>query len=169
MPGHLIERIVAMRFMPVPILPSHVGSISGAVEAASTNKTEVEKNSSERRQPKTKRIQPRKRHVPGADHQRYEIVCKSEQDGHDHEENHGRAMHREHAVEDLWRHKVVVRVHQLDAHDDGFDSGDDQENQRVKDIENAQALVIDCRHPLMQSLDPWPVRSFRGLNGHYIR
>jgi len=36
-----------------------------------------------------------------------------------------------------------------------------------KNIENAEALVIDGGHPLVQDLQPWPVRDYlRGLNSH---
>ena len=101
--------------------PSHVWCIAGAVEPVSAQKAEVEKKSTQRRQPETEGIQPRKRHVARADHQRHEVVRKPKQDWHGHEENHGRAMHGEHAIEDLRRNKVVVREHQLDANDERFD------------------------------------------------
>ena len=72
-------------------------------------------------------------------------------------------MHREHAVEDLWRNKVVVRIHQLDANDDGFGSTDDKKRQGIEDVKNTQPFVINRYHPLVERLDPWPAgleRSF---------
>jgi hypothetical protein len=39
----------------------------------------------------------------------------------------------------IFGHRIVVRVHQLDAHDGGFDSADDHKNQGVKDVENVAA------------------------------
>ena len=65
-------------------------------------------------------------------------------------------MHREHAVEDLRRNKIVVRMHQLDANDQGFDSTDHQEQQGGEDVEDAQPLVIDRGHPLVKLVSPWP-------------
>jgi hypothetical protein len=62
-----------------------------------------------------------------------------------------------------------MRPHQLDTYNYGFDSGNDEKNQSVEDVKNAQALVIDRGHPLMQRLNPWPARNLRGLNGHRIR
>src|ERR1700752_2832257 len=82
--------------------PAHIRCISGAIEPATAEETEVKKEPAERRQPETEGIQTRKGHVPRADHQRYEIVCKAEQHRYAYEENHGRAMHREHTVEYLW-------------------------------------------------------------------
>src|SRR6185436_8053104 len=100
--------------------PSHVGCVAGAVQSASTEKTEVKKKATQRGQPKTKRIQPWKRHVPRADHQWDQVVRKPKQDGNGHEENHGRPVHGEQAVENLRRNEVVARVHQLYTDDDGL-------------------------------------------------
>jgi hypothetical protein len=58
-------------------------------------------------------------------------------------------MHREQAIENLGRNKIVVRAHQLNAHDGGFDSADNEEDQREDNVKDAQALVIDGGHPLM--------------------
>src|SRR5208283_4614781 len=92
--------------------PSHVGCTSRAIESASAEKAEVEKKSSESSQPETEGIQAWKGHVASADHQRHQEVGKAEQHRYAYEENHGRAMHGEHAVEDLWRNKVVMWIHQ---------------------------------------------------------
>ena len=60
-------------------------------------------------------------------------------------------MHREHAVEHLGRDEIVVRTErQLDAHDRRFDSANDQEHQGEQNIHEAQPLVIDRDHPLVQ-------------------
>ena len=100
--------------------PSDVWSASRSVQPVSAKKTEVQKKASERGQPKTKRVQAWKCHVPCADHQWNQVVREPEHDGHGHEEDHGGSVHREHSVEDLRRNKVVVRTHQLDANDGSF-------------------------------------------------
>src|ERR1700740_3264616 len=97
--------------------PAHIGRISGAIEPATAEDTEVKKESAERRQPETERIQARKGHVPSANHQRDQVVCKAKEHRYAYEEDHGRAMHGEYAVEDLRRNKAVVWIHQLDAND----------------------------------------------------
>ena len=139
--------------------PAHVRRAAGAVKPASAQKAEIEKKPAQRRQPETECIQPRKGHVPRPDHQRHKIVRKPKQDRHGDEENHGGAMHGEQAVEDLRRDKDVVRMHQLDPHNDGFDSGDHQKRQSVDDVENTEPLVIDRGYPLMQAVDPRPAPS----------
>ena len=78
-------------------------------------------------------------------------------------------MHRKHAVEDLGRNKVVVRIHQLDANDDGFDSTDDKKGQGVEDVQNAQLFVINRGHPLVERLDPRLAANLHVPNGHRIR
>jgi hypothetical protein len=39
-------------------------------------------------------------------------------------------MHGEHAIENFGGNEVIVRNHQLDPHDGGFDTADDQEENR---------------------------------------
>src|SRR5215472_1056987 len=149
--------------------PPDVRCISCPVQSISTKEAEVEQKPAERREPETKGIQAWKRHVSRANHQRDQIVCKAEQDGHHDEENHRCSMHGEHAVEDLWRNKIVVRAYQLDTDNGRFKPGDYEKEQGVQDVQNPQALVIDRGHPLMQRFNPWPTRGFRSLNGYRIR
>ena len=79
-------------------------------------------------------------------------------------------MQGEHAVENLGRNKVVVRTHQLNPDDGGFNSSNDEEDQRIENVEDAQALVIYGGDPLVQRLKPCPVRAYSGgLNGYRIR
>src|SRR5712672_4854374 len=91
--------------------PSHVWSVSYAVEAASSKEAEVKKKSAESREPKPEGIQPGKRHVSGANHQWNQIIGKSEDEGHGYKEDHGGAMHGEHAIKNLRRNKIVMRMH----------------------------------------------------------
>jgi hypothetical protein len=78
-------------------------------------------------------------------------------------------MHRKHAIEDLRRHEVVVWIHQLHADDDCFDPADQEEHQRVEDVEDAQPLVVDSDDPVMERLDPWPADDLCGWNGNRVR
>ena len=77
-------------------------------------------------------------------------------------------MHREHAVEDLGRHQVVVRNHELDAHDRRFNPADDEKGERKADVQDAQPLVIDGRHPFVNPIHEGtgdrPVRRVTRLN-----
>src|SRR6266853_924762 len=155
---------IRLSFIPGQRIQSMVAMMLIAVETASANKTEIQKKSAESRKPETKGIEPWKRHVSGANHQRDQVIGKPEQDGHGYEENHGRTMHGEHAIEHLWRDKIVVRVHQLDADNGCFNTADDEKNQGVKDVQNTQALVIDRGHPLMQRFNPWSTCRFSVLN-----
>src|SRR5260221_2847707 len=93
--------------------PPHVGCRSRPVKTASTKETEVKQKSTERREPETESIQARKRHVSRANHQRDQVIRKPEQDGHGDKENHGRALHGEHAVEYLRSDTIVMSTHQL--------------------------------------------------------
>ena len=61
-------------------------------------------------------------------------------------------MHGEHSVEDLWRNKVVMWTDKLDADDGRFDPADQEKHQGINDVQNAQPLVIDGRHPFVQRI-----------------
>jgi len=100
-----------------------------------------------------KGVEAGERHVPRADHQGHEVVGEAEHERHGDEEDHRRAVHGEDAVEGLRRDEVVVRADQLDPHDGRFDPADHQEEQRVDDVEQADALVIDGGHPLLEPVE----------------
>ena len=78
-------------------------------------------------------------------------------------------MHREHPVEDLRRNKIVVRMHQLDANDHRFEPSDDQIEQSVGDVKNADPFVIDRGHPLVNRLRPCPAGILQVFNGDRVR
>jgi hypothetical protein len=77
-------------------------------------------------------------------------------------------VHREHPIEDLRRHEIVVRVHQLDANDERLDAGNGQEDEGEQDVEQSDPLVIDRRHPRVQRLAPRRLLNPRALNGHQV-
>ncbi|HEY3617953.1 MAG TPA: hypothetical protein VGK96_14170 [Candidatus Sulfotelmatobacter sp.] len=45
-----------------------------------------------------------------------------------------------------------MRTDKLNAHDSRFDPPDHEKQQRVTEIEYAQPLVIDSRHPVVQRI-----------------
>jgi hypothetical protein len=81
--------------------PAHVRRVAGAIKSVPTQETEIKENASQGCEPETERIQAGKGHVARADHYWDEIVGKTKQDRHGHEENHGGAMHGKHAIENL--------------------------------------------------------------------
>src|SRR5258705_11705514 len=112
--------------------PSHVWSVSCAVEAASSKEAEVKKESAESREPKPEGIQPGKGHVSGANHQRNQIIGKSEDEGHSYEEDKGRAMHGEHAGKNYRRDKIVMSKYYLSANEGGLYASDVDKADRVE-------------------------------------
>ena len=140
--------------------PSHVRSVAGPIESVAADKAEIEEQSAESRHPEAKSIETRKRHVARANHQGNQIVRESKHDRHDHEENHGRPMHREHPVEHLRRDEIVMRTNELDAHDGRFHSPDHEKEQRIKDVQDAEPFVIDGGHPFVKLLHERARRRF---------
>ena len=133
--------------------PSDIGSVSGAVQAIGSEETKIEKDASECRQPKAEGIETREGHIPRTDHQWDEVVRKSKQHGHDHEENHGGAMHGEHSIEYFGRYEIVMWTDELDAHDGRFDAADHEKHQGIKYVQDAQPLMVDGGYPLMKPGD----------------
>ncbi len=148
--------------------PPDVGSVAGAVESVATDKTEIEEKPAEGRHPEAESIQARKRHIARADHQGNQIIRKSKYERHGDEENHGRPMHGEHPVEDLGGDEIVQRTDELDPHDRRLNSPDYQKQQRIKDVQEAEAFVIDGRDPLVKLFHktgaaPRPFREVRWI------
>ena len=139
--------------------PSHVRSVAGPIQSVAADKAEIEEQSAEGRHPEAEGVQTRKRHIARADHQGDQIVRESKHHRHGHEENHGRAVHREHPVEHLRRDEIVVRTNELDPHDGRFNSADHEKHQRIKDVQDAQPFVIDGGHPFVECFDERARRS----------
>ena len=49
---------------------------------------------------------------------------------------------------------MVVGNKELNADEQGFDAGDDQEDQSVGDIHEADLLVVDGCDPVLQMMEP---------------
>src|ERR1035437_9020859 len=58
-------------------------------------------------------------------------------------------MHGEQPVEDLWSDEVIVRNRQLNPHQQRLRSGEDQEDERIDDVHDADFLVVYGRKPLV--------------------
>ena len=181
-PLHRMQRMVAMMLIAVPMLPnagnqqrqgpevravsrrkclrgqrrvgkpSNVRSVAGAIESVAADKTEIEEQPAEGRHPEAESVQPRKRHIARANHQGNQVIRESKHQRHGHEENHGRPMHGEHPVEHLRRDEIVKRTDELDPHDRRLNSPDYKKHQRIKDVQEAEAFVIDGGHPLVKLL-----------------
>ncbi len=130
--------------------PADIGRRAAAVEPFGAEHAEVEEQRPEERQPERERVQPRERHVAGADHERHQVVRESEDDRHADEEDHRRAVHRHQAVEDLGRDDGVARDRQLDAHGRGLEPGDQEEDQARGDVHEPEPLVVDAGDPAVQ-------------------
>ena len=132
--------------------PANIRRGAGAVEAVATEKTEVQQQAAKCRYPEAEGVQPRKRHVARAQHQRYQIIPEAEENRHADEENHGRAVHREQAIEDLRRDQAVLWNRELNAHHDGFQARDYKKDQCVPDVHQADLLVVHRGDPGVQHL-----------------
>ena len=97
-------------------------------------------------------VQPREGDVARADHERHEIDGKGLADGHAEEEHHRRAVHGEELVVEIRPDQVVLRLRQLQAHDDGGQAAEEQEDDGGDDVAAADDLVIDRRERTDQAL-----------------
>ena len=132
--------------------PADVRRAAGAVQSEAADEAEVQNDAAQRAHPEAPGIQARKRHVARPDHQRNQIIGETKYDGHGSEEDHGRAMHGEQAIEDFGRDEVIVGDRQLGAHDRGFHATDHQEQDAVAEVHQPQPLVIDRDDPVVQHL-----------------
>ncbi len=133
--------------------PADIGRAAHAVKAEAADETEIEEQPAEGRHPEAECIEPREGHVARADHQRNQIIGDAEQNRHAHQKHHGGAVHGEQLVVEFRREEVVVRDGKLNADGHRLGSGDEKEEERINDVENAQLLVIDGDHPAMQPLE----------------
>ena len=134
--------------------PAHIGCSARAIEPVGAQVTEIEEQCAEEKHPESPGIEPGKGHVSGANHQRKQIICDPDDHRHAHEEDHGRAMYREEAVEDLGREQIVPRVEELQPHHGGLRAAHQEKEQPRSDVEHAQPLVVHGGHPSVQAIRP---------------
>ncbi len=134
--------------------PAYVGRGAGAVKAAAAEVAEVKQQAAKGGDPEAEGVQAREGHVARADHQRDKVIAEAEEDGHAHEEDHGGAVHGEELIEDLgarrsgcWGPASWTRISRAS------NAGDDQKDQRVADVHQADLLVVDRGHPVLQDVE----------------
>ena len=88
------------------------------------------REAAEQVEPVRQRVQPRERHVAGADVQRHEVVGQPERERPEEEEQHDAAVHREELVVRALRNQVAVRAVELHADDLGERAADEEEDER---------------------------------------
>ena len=133
--------------------PAHVGCTGRTVESTGADERVVEKQPTEQEDPEPPGIQSGECHVPGADHQRGQVVAESKQHRHADQEDHGGAVHREHLVEGDRIDRGIGCIGKLVANHTGFDATHEEEQDPRGDVEDAQALVVDGDHPLVHTLE----------------
>jgi hypothetical protein len=112
----------------------------------------VEDDPAEQQQPEGQRVEPRKGHVPGADHQRDEVVAEPGHHRHDEQEDHRRPVNREQLVVVLRGDQRVVRNAELEPHQQCLDAPQDEEHERRDHVHDPDLLVIGRRHPVQPAL-----------------
>ena len=120
--------------------PSHVRE--GGLEEA-----EVHEDGAEDEEPVAEGVQPREGHVTRADHERDEEVEEGGSGRHDDHEDHGGAVHREEGVEGARVHERAIRLRELNAHEEGLDTADEEEDEGGHPVEDADALVVNGGDP----------------------
>src|SRR6266700_3910075 len=118
--------------------PRHVGRRTCPGEAHPADETVVEKQACKCADPETEGIQAREGHVARAHHERHQVIAKTEQDGHAHQEHHGGAMHGEQPVKACGTDKGVMRKEQLRPDHQRFEARNEEENQCIPDVKHAQ-------------------------------
>ncbi len=108
----------------------------------------VEDDPARQQQPVGERVQTREGHVPGADHERQEVVAEARPDRDDEQEDHRRPVHGQQLVVVLAGQDRVVRLGQLDAHEQRLDPAEHEEHERGDQVEDPDLLVIGGRDPI---------------------
>ena len=122
---------------------------------AAGDEAEEQQDAAERQHPERQGVDPRERHVRRADLERHDVVPEADQHRDDEQEDHHRPVHREELVVDvLVGEELDARLGQLGPDEEGEDPGEEEEDERVDEVEDPDLLVIGRREPLVQ---PAPV------------
>jgi hypothetical protein len=87
--------------------------------------------------------------VSGAYHEWHQIIAETEKDGHDHEKYPRGAVQGEQPVENLRREEMRIGMRQLNAHQERFNSHDNQKQKRVDDVHQPDLLMVGRSQPLV--------------------
>ena len=150
------ERLLAQRRVAEPT----------GVGRRAIQKGEVQNQSAKQEQPVAEGVQARKRHVTCTDLEWHDVVGKSQQDRHDHQEDHGGAVHREHRVVCRRVEECVARHRQLDTDEQRLESTDQHERGAGGEVQDADVLVIDRGEPPQRTRRP---QLFGGWSGYRRR
>ena len=107
----------------------------------------VEDEAAHEQHPEAHRVELREGHVPGADHQRHEVVAEPGHDRHDEQEDHRRPVHREELVVRLRRQQRVVRLGELQADEQRLDAAQHEEHEGEDQVHDPDLLVVRRGHP----------------------
>src|SRR5262249_37021190 len=98
-------------------------------------------------------VDPRKRQIPRADHERNEEVSQDRRNRRDQkEEHHDDAVHREELVVGLRADEVARRSQELEADQQREDSAEDEEERNREKVEQGDPLVIAGEQPRLQAV-----------------
>ena len=120
-----------------------------------------EDEATEEVQPVRERVQARERDVPCSDHQRNQEVGEAGEDRDEDEEDHRRAVDRHELVVVLGAQYPGVRLRELRAHRKRHEAAEGKEDERGRDVEDPDPLVISGDEPARDP-PPLPARH-RGL------
>ena len=88
-----------------------------------------------------------KGHVSGADHERHEEVREAGEDRNADEEHHRRTVDRDELVVAVGADDVRVRLGELEAHHERHQPGEDEEDERGRDVEDPDPFVVRRDEP----------------------
>jgi len=121
--------------------------MSGLPSSRESEKAREEDDAAHEEEPVRQGVEPREGDVARADHERDEVVAEARQDRDDEEEDHRRPVHGEELRVAVLRDEVVLGLRKLQAHEQRHQPGGEEEAERGDDVEDADPLVVDRRHP----------------------
>ncbi len=147
---------------------AHLGQ-GGVAEPAvigcpAQGKAAVHKQAAEQENPKAERVQLGEGHVAGTDHQGDDEVSDPNRERHNHQENHGGAVHGEQLIVSVAAEELCVRLGQLDAHQQSEDSRDEEIDGRGNNIKDTDTFVIHRGQPAQETIPG----DFHGAAAHRI-
>jgi hypothetical protein len=118
-----------------------------SVGRASQQEARVEEQPAQDEAPEAEGVQPGEGDVTRPDLERNEVVRERGQHRHDHQEDHGRAVHREDLVVGLLVDDLAVRLGQLGPDDQRLQSADGEERHGADAVHDPDPLVVDRGEP----------------------
>jgi hypothetical protein len=126
-----------------------VGRVEGppGIHAAGDHRVHREREADDEDIPAQK-IEPRKRDVLGAEHQRQHEVAENRRHGWDQDEEHHRhAVHREQLVVGVGRHQIAGGRGQFETDAGGEEAAEEEGERHDQEVHDADALVVLGQEP----------------------